>query len=262
MNPKYCLVFFLVFILSSCDKKPKDYPWEVNVKVTNIEKPNPYPIQSGLFSISNGVKVNLSLGNLQYKDSTYRFAPSQLHCCHIPNVNNDGYEDLFLYSDENTLKIINGEQWRMLALKEWKYLLYQRANAELLLGQARIEGLNGLIILPDAWQGVEGITFIGSPRDASENTYSIDEWHQLEAAGAIFLPAAGFYQKGEVQFAGLYGYYWSLPDTVIQVTDTLIHDYYYMFYGHKGEVRLNSVDGASGDCPTPTPFYVSIRLVK
>ena len=248
---------FTILVLSACDKVPKDCPWVVNVNVANIEKPNPYLIQIGLFSISDNVQVRISQGNLQYKDATYRFAPSQLHCCHIPGMNNEGYEDLFPYAEERTHLTINGQQWRMLALNEWKYLLYQRANAELLLGQARVEGLNGLILLPDAWQGVNGITFVPSPKKASENTYSIDEWHSLEEAGAIFLPAAGFYQKGDVQYVGLYGYYWSLPG----IENGATHDYY-MFSGQKSDAWLNSVDGSDGNYPSATPLHLSIRLVK
>lgn len=254
MKAKYCIIFLLLLVLPSCDKTPKYYPWVVDVNVANIEKPNPYPIQTGLFSISDNVQVEISRGNLQYKGETYRFAPSQLHCCRIPGMNNDGYEDLFPYVDERTHLTINEEQWRMLAVNEWKYLLYQRANAELLIGQARVEGLNGLILLPDTWQEVDGITFIPSPSESIENTYSIDEWHRMEAAGAIFLPAAGYYQKGEFRFVGLYGYYWSL-------TDAVIHDNY-IFYCYKGSVWGNAVDAIDGNYPSDLPLYLSIRLVK
>ena len=238
-------IFIISLLLFSC-KNQEDYPWIVNINVKNIAKPNPYQIQKGYFSVSDSIQVQFAKGNLQYKDSSFRFAPSQLHCCHIPGLNNDDYEDLLNYDSIWFRCKINDTYWRTLTIKEWDTLLYHRNNAKQLLGQARVEGLNGLILLPDSWQGVDGVLFTPSPKEASENIYTIDEWHRMEAAGAIFLPAAGYWQNNQVSFVGHYGYYWSSSS-------------YYVFFAERG-ISVYPIDGDYNT--VPFPIRISVRLVR
>jgi len=245
MKAKYYILSVSLLLLS-CKKQQEDYPWIVNVNVENITKPNPNPIQTGYFSVSDTLLVQFAKGNLQYKDSTFRFAPSQLHCCHIPGLNNDDYEDLLDYDSIWFRCKINDTYWRTLTIKEWDTLLYHRNNAKQLLGQARVEGLNGLILLPDSWQGVDGVLFTPSPKEASENTYTIDEWHRLEASGAVFLPMAGFWQSNDISFVGLYGYYWS-------------SSLYYVFFAQKG-ISIYPIDGVYET--SQAPLHISVRLVR
>lgn len=241
MKIKYC-IFIISLLLCSCKKQQEDDSWIVNIIVENIVKPNPYLIQTGYFSVSDSLQVQFAKGNLQRKDVTYRFAPTQLHCCHILGLSNEGYEDLFPYESSEDLYEIDGESWRTLTITEWNHLLYHRKNARLLMGQARVEGLNGLVLLPDSWQGVEDLVFVPSPKEASENIYTINEWHRLEAAGAVFLPTAGFQRSDEVSFVGLYGYYWS-------------SSLYYVFFAYRG-ISVYPLDGEY------IPTHISIRLVK
>lgn len=244
MKIRYC-IFIISLLLFSC-KNQEDYPWIVNINVKNIAKTNPYQIQNGYFSVSDSIQVQFAKGNLQYKDSSFRFAPSQLHCCHIPGLNNDDYEDLLNYDSIWFRCKINDTYWRTLTIKEWDSLLYHRKNAKHLMGQARIEGLNGLILLPDEWRGVDGISFVSSPKEASENIYTIDEWHKMEAAGAIFLPTAGYWQNNQVSFVGHYGYYWSSSS-------------YYVFFAERG-ISVYPIDGDSST--VPSPIRISVRLVR
>lgn len=244
MKIRYC-IFIISLLLFSC-KNQEDYPWIVNINVKNIAKTNPYQIQNGYFSVSNTTQVQFAEGNLQYKDTTYRFAPSQLHCCHIQGLNNDGFEDFFAYSSSGFCCNIDGKNWRTPTITEWDHLLYHRKNAMHLMGQARIEGLNGLILLPDVWRGVDGISFVSSPKEASENIYTIDEWHRMEAAGAIFLPAAGYWQNNQVSFVGHYGYYWSSSS-------------YYVFFAERG-ISVYPIDGDYNT--VPFPIRISVRLVR
>ena len=244
MKIRYC-IFIISLLLFSC-KNQEDYPWIVNINVKNIAKPNPYQIQKGYFSVSDSIQVQFAKGNLQYKDSSFRFAPSQLHCCHIPGLNNDDYEDLLNYDSIWFRCKINDTYWRTLTIKEWDTLLYHRNNAKQLLGQARVEGLNGLILLPDSWQGVDGVLFTPSPKEASENIYTIDEWHRMEAAGAIFLPTAGYWQNNQVSFVGHYGYYWSSSS-------------YYVFFAERG-ISVYPIDGDYNT--VPFPIRISVRLVR
>ena len=117
-------------------------------------------------------------------------------------------------------KISNGGNatgmWRTLTNGEWYYMIYARANASSKKGVASVNGVNGLILLPDEWTLPEGIVFtsgvairIGSEYYATINNYTASEWSKMEANGAVFLPAAGGRIGTDVESVGSTGLYWS-----------------------------------------------------
>ena len=68
----------------------------------------------------------------------------------------------------------------------------------------------GLIILPDedCWELPDGLSFTsGCANGYATNTYSYSELARMEAAGAVFLPAAGGRDGVDVKGVGS-GYYW------------------------------------------------------
>lgn len=120
------------------------------------------------------------------------------------------------------------DTWRTLSLKEYQYLLFTRPNASKLVGTASIDDhpngpIKGIILLPDDFVLPDGLSFKGVNQthetytsgwqytykewrfhnnvDAAyfasddyvfnQNHYTLDDWSKLEAAGAVFLPAAG-----------------------------------------------------------------------
>ena len=105
------------------------------------------------------------------------------------------------FVDWGTNKIGNDapNTWRTLTYKEWGYLLNNRPNASSLKGVAQVNGVNGLILLPDNWTCPIGVTFKSGFSSGGYiveaygqyQTFSADQWSKLEAAGAVFLPAAG-----------------------------------------------------------------------
>ena len=97
--------------------------------------------------------------------------------------------------------------WFTLSDNEWNYLINERvvvnrtSKAPQLRGKATITGIinhpagftsvNGFILLPDDWETEDvpqGLTFVYN----GNNTYSVAQWARMEAAGAMFLPAAGW----------------------------------------------------------------------
>lgn len=85
--------------------------------------------------------------------------------------------------------------WRTLTANEWQYLFQTRANATARRAKAKIDGVKGLILLPDDWAlptGVALVTDAAATTNYGSNTFTASEWALLEDAGAIFLPAAGF----------------------------------------------------------------------
>ena len=106
--------------------------------------------------------------------------------------------------------------WRTLTNDEWFYLIFTRkiivdCNATNMYGQANVNGVNGLVILPDNWDPASCPDFV---YDNSVWANIFDEttnpkWSQMEALGCVFLPAAGWRSGASVGDAGSYGYYWS-----------------------------------------------------
>jgi len=109
--------------------------------------------------------------------------------------------------------IINGgnqmAMWRTLTYSEWTYLLTQRPNASALKGMATVESTPGFILLPDDWHCPAGITFVNTNADYTPNVYNASSWATMEAAGAVFLPAAGERAGSTTTNIGILGNYWS-----------------------------------------------------
>jgi hypothetical protein len=102
-----------------------------------------------------------------------------------------------------------GSGWRTLTLSEWRYLFTSRWGASYKWGLATVVGVTGLVILPDTWSLPGGCSFTyGSGSGWTTNSYDADKWELMEAAGAVFLPAAGNRFGRNVQLVGNRGYYW------------------------------------------------------
>ena len=198
----------------------------------------------GVFSVSETKQVTFSPGNLQYHpaNNEWRFAENQTDTIGDANSNisstYNGWLDLFGWStgttnfgvststdnddsgsfvDWGTNKIGNDapNTWRTLTYAERYYVVFDRPNARSLKGVAQVNGVNGLILLPDNWTCPAGVTFKsgfyserGVDYYAAYQTFTAAEWSKLESAGAVFLPASGR-RDGSVVYGVQYiGSYW------------------------------------------------------
>lgn len=146
--------------------------------------------------------------------------------------NVDGYGNVATESlkfDWGTLAISNGGNtassgWRTLtggSDAEWQYLFDTRtastvgATANARYAKAYLFGTtHGVILFPDNYihpTDVAAPTGINTTGNTSwdANTYTAEDWAKMEAAGAVFLPAAGGRNASSVLSVGSYGYYWS-----------------------------------------------------
>ena len=233
------------------------------------------------FSISATKQVTFSPGNLQYHpwNDQWRFATSQTECMGSDNSyissTYNGWIDLFGWStsstnfgvststdwendylgsfvDWGTNKIGSDapNTWRTLTYDEWGYVVFNRPNASDLRGAAQVDGVNGLILLPDNWTCPSGVTFksgfhnnYGVDYYAAYQTFTADQWSKLEAAGAVFLPASGRRLGSNVSSVQNYGDYWSATEEnsynayyIYFRSDEAYMYYNYRDYGHS--VRL------------------------
>lgn len=125
--------------------------------------------------------------------------------------------------------------WRTLTADEWQWLLTPKTgdpdpgtncrtsstvngveNAR--YAKASVNGIKGLIIFPDSYTHPAGVTLPSgiNTKDAAYtvNTYSAADWSAIQAAGAVFLPAAGYrywYSGSDYRIDGnnTYGGYWT-----------------------------------------------------
>ena len=195
------------------------------------------------FSVSDSTTVYFSQGNLQYQASTntWRFAEHQwdyvLAYYRNSSFKNDFWIDLFgwgtsCYNGKNPYMTSTNQagMWRTLTKSEWNYLISGRAQANRLMGQGRVNNVNGLILLPDSWatETPSSVRFTYAPGNYSTNVYSLDEWAVMESYGAVFLPAAGYRYGTHVDGVGSVGDYWSSSASDNDNADFLGFSSYYV----------------------------------
>ena len=113
----------------------------------------------------------------------------------------------------NTISNGGGKSWRTLTRDEWVYVFNTRStNSGIRYAKATVNGVNGVILLPDNWSSSNYSLSNTNKTDASfsSNRISQSDWtNKFEANGAVFLPAAGCRRRTNVYSVGSYGDYWS-----------------------------------------------------
>ena len=106
--------------------------------------------------------------------------------------------------------------WRTLTSSEWDYLLNDRSATKRFAKVAlSVDGttVNGLVLFPDDYNFADGLrcnqTNLGYEGQDGSNMLSLSQWRQMEAEGAVFLPAAGYREGTSPTEVGGTGYYWS-----------------------------------------------------
>ena len=155
-------------------------------------------VLSGGFTINaNGEMIQFSKGNLQYVDGSWQFAEHQYEYFGT-NQSADGCD---IFANNSYSFPDDGLYWRILSQSEWNYLLSTRSVNNTLSDGARYsmatigDAYKGVIVFPDNYTHPEDADFSGNCNNASENytsTVSLDGWAKMEAAGCVFLPAAGW----------------------------------------------------------------------
>ena len=216
--------------ISADNSKYKYYGYSVRLvqpaphAVDFIEKENHL---TGRFTVNaEGKQVHFSQGNLQYNAAAedeegntgfWQFAENQWDYLGAQNEGRDyDYDkwiDLFTwgtgddplnktalsFTDWGINPIHNGgnqpNQWRTMTNAEWEYLLEVRPGHDTLRAIATVNEVKGVVLLPDNWSAPAGLAlteFDVYDHKWTTNIYTAEQWAQLEAAGAVFLPCSGY----------------------------------------------------------------------
>ena len=204
----------------------------------------------GLFSVSKDKQVRFALGNLEYDSiNGYSFTAHQYDYGGYfgwgtggnPTLTSTDRRDYLSFDDWGS-RI--GSGWRTLTWDEWCYVIWFRADASAKRGAATVCGVHGMVLLPDIWNG--GTFNAGFDNGYSTNVYDASSWSDMEAAGAVFLPASGYRYGSEVYDVDASGGYW-------QSTPLSEFYAYRMYFGDYGVGRDDDYDRCSGR---------SVRLVQ
>lgn len=226
-----------------------------------------YTVQTHVYRITGGIRLDL----FGWGTSGYKMAPYATLTDDTKYGNGDDATISNTRCDwGNQNAIVNGgnqrKLWRTLGRVEWEYLLYERSNAENLRATGTVNGVHGMILLPDIWILPAGLTFNpGTSRSATDwahNVYSTAQWKQMEAAGAVFMPAAG-YRGARPSGQQIYdvesiGAYWSSSNIKIDDNDNESDDYStkYAYYVYFDSGIIGAYDHYNRS------YGYSVRLVK
>ena len=146
--------------------------------------------------------------------------------------------------------------WRTLTNPEWVYILNTRITCSgVRYAKATVNGVAGLIIVPDNWDNTTNTLNSTNTANADFTTNTISsaaDWTNIyEAAGCAFLPAAGYRHGITVNNAGTNGYYQSASNS----TDNTSGDAYNLYFYSGG---VNPYTSHS----TMRVIGRSVRLVK
>ena len=160
-----------------------------------------------------------------------------------------------------------GTGWRTLTKDEWVWLLGPTISpdpgtncrtsstvggtANGRYAKATVNSVPGLILFPDSYTHPDGLTAPASVNTNNAaynaNNYDATAWGKMEAAGAVFLPAAGVRSGNNVTLYGESGNYWSSSSPTSPVNNA-----YYMYFT-AGNVKPDDYSGRR--------LGLSVRLV-
>ena len=186
---------------------------------------------NGVFSVSDTKKVYFSKGNLRYASGTWSFFDNQYDYYSSysadawdkfgwgtgdnptkTSTNNADYGTFNDWGNNSDLQTSLGTGWFTLSSAEWTYLFNTR-SANRRYAKAKVNNVKGVILFPDTYTHPGSVTaphYFDNPDVTFDyNNYSSADWTKMEAAGAVFLPAAGWRDGSTVDWTGTSGSYWS-----------------------------------------------------
>lgn len=147
------------------------------------------------FSVSATKTVTLATSNLVYSEAEgLAFAPNAYDCGDVFAWGTGSNPALADTTAASYAEFVDwGAQlsgsWRTLTSKEWRYMVMSRENASAKYGYATVNGIQGLVLLPDNYDSAAfAEMFHPNMGNYEANSYDAEGWTAMEQLGAIFLP--------------------------------------------------------------------------
>lgn len=167
-----------------------------------------------------------------------------------PTITSSNPDDYTIFIDWGHNEINNGGlpvySWRTLSEHEWDFVLNGRgSSAQIRFAAARVNDTDGIILLPDDWDGEYGLNNT-NVNNLNFNSNIIDEenWLIIEQQGAVFLPLAGV--RRQINVENYVARYWSSTSYIN--TGAAFFLYFYETY-----LSLSA---------SPVTYGLSVRLVQ
>ena len=240
LSPLYWVAFVLCF--AACDKEPSE-----NHSLDSQEDSS-----TSTFSIAYKRRVYFAPGNLAEHGRTFVNNPWDYGgyfgwgTGNKPENNSMDNRDYAFFYDWGDYLYRAEFGWRTLGFAEWDYVLMYRKDAELKRGTGTVNGIHGLILLPDRWQNPEDIVFSPGCISWNDNKLSLAQWEQMQKSGAVFLPASDYEWADNPPHQGMPGLYWT-------ATPNGDKEAYYVYF-YEGRVYTSVVNQRC--------FRLSVRLVR
>ena len=149
------------------------------------------------------------------------------------------------------------DAWRTMSHADWASILTNRsastvcgtANARFAI--ARVNEVSGIILFPDNYQHPSGVAELKNINTAiavasCENSIDLGQWTYMEAAGAVFLPCAGFRLGTTVSRVNQYVRYWTNANNKTQARS--------VYYNNETQITHNNAMDRRYGC--------AVRLVQ
>lgn len=142
---------------------------------------------------------------------------------------------------------IEAGTYRTLTYAEFDYLFNTRkvtveGSQKASFGTGEVNGINGLVLLPDNWDGsvCPNFTYGQSSWSNIFSESTETKWSDMEAVGCVFLPAAGIrnHITGIIGVVGSSGFYWTTTYGSITFRSNYGPTAYYIDGRHSSCVRL------------------------
>lgn len=177
------------------------------LKVTEISATSVPGTINGLFSTSPYTQVLFSKGQLAQADYCVYYLTDNQYDYIDPTTYFDWYTACYIESwaiYDSDIETSFGTGWRTPTVAEWRYLM---DTERMIFDKAAYT--NWVTI---TGSHVPGIVFYPDNYNGDEYTTGTD-WAAFEAAGCVFLPAAGCSDGNEIFYVGSGGGYWSSSES-------------------------------------------------
>ena len=196
LTPLYWVVFVLCFV--ACGKEPSE----------NHSPDSQQDTSTSTFSIGYNRRVYFSPGNLDIRGRLFvgreweyggYFGWGTGDAPGTTSMNNGDY---LVFHDWGDYLGYVESGWRTMQKSEWEYMLLYRRDAEYKRGTGTVNGVHGMLLLPDRWQAPEGVVFSPGCISWEDNVFTREQWERMKEEGAVFLPAGDYIWNGALPHEG------------------------------------------------------------